>query len=95
MRNLFTLLLVLAVSAQAGLLYLGYQRQAHQEATLAAQEQQIKELRSQLDEQQALVMTLQQESVGAMVKKANEVIVDGWVRLQARLRPSLKKRGRR
>lgn len=78
MRNLFTLLLVLAVSAQAGLLYLGYQRQAHLEATLAAQEQQIKELRSQLDEQQALVMTLQQESVGAMVKKANEVIVDGW-----------------
>ncbi|MBU2886993.1 hypothetical protein KO507_14580 [Gilvimarinus agarilyticus] len=78
MRNLLTFVLFLVVAIEAGLLYLGHQRQLELQADLVEQQKAITALQVKVDQQAQTLGALEDETVGAMVQKANAVIVGGW-----------------
>lgn len=91
MKNLFTLLLFLAVIAEAAALYWGYENQQEMQLTLASQQQQISQLQAELAAQQQALSAIEEKSVGAMVKKANTVIVEGWDAIATSVESELEK----
>ena len=76
--RLLLILLVVAVCAQGAALYWGYEQHRGLKARVTSLEAQQAELQAQADGLKATIKKMEQDSVGAMVKKANQVIVQGW-----------------
>ena len=76
--RLLLILLVMAVCAQGAALYWGYEQHMDLKSRVVALETQQAELRVQAQSLKATIKKMEQDSVGAMVKKANQVIVQGW-----------------
>jgi F0F1-type ATP synthase membrane subunit b/b' len=78
MRGFLLLLLWLVVLAQGAVMYWGYEREQVLSSQVAALQEQTQTLQQTLDVQQRQLTAMEQESVSAMVSKANKVIVSGW-----------------
>lgn len=78
MTKFVTVLLLAVVLLQALALYHGYQRQDKTDGQLVHLQQQVTLLEQRLVQQEAQIRTLEEQSVSAMVDKANTVIVEGW-----------------
>ncbi|UTF60457.1 hypothetical protein [Gilvimarinus sp. DA14] len=76
--RLLLILLVIAVSAQGAALYWGYQQHMQLKARVAELESQSADLQARAQALSNTIKKMEQDSVGAMVKKANQVIVQGW-----------------
>ncbi|WP_157497837.1 hypothetical protein [Gilvimarinus chinensis] len=76
--RLLLILLVIAVSAQGAALYWGYQQHLQLTARVAELETQSAALQTRAEALGNTIKKMEQDSVGAMVKKANQVIVQGW-----------------
>ncbi|WP_041523640.1 hypothetical protein [Gilvimarinus agarilyticus] len=78
MRGLMMVLLWVVVLAQAAVLYMGYQREQALSAEVASLRSEMTSLRQNVAQQRKKLVQIEQQSVSAMVAKANKVIVEGW-----------------
>ncbi len=78
MRGFLLLLLWLVVVVQSAVLYLGYEREQALSAEVAALHDELATLNNNVAELRNKVAAMEQQSVSAMVAKANKVIVQGW-----------------
>ncbi|MDO3385771.1 hypothetical protein QWI17_07975 [Gilvimarinus sp. SDUM040013] len=91
MGKLLVFVMLVLLFAEAGALYLGYERQKVMQGQLVSQQNQIIQLQQQLAVQNELIASLEEDSVGAMVKKANAVIVEGWDAIATSVESELEK----
>lgn len=78
MRGFLLLLLWLVVLVQGAVIYWGYEREQVLTTQVVALQKQTETLQQALEAQQRKLAAMEQESVSAMVSKANKVIVSGW-----------------
>ncbi|MDO3382193.1 hypothetical protein [Gilvimarinus algae] len=76
--RLMVLLLVLAAIAGGAALYWGYAQQQVLTVRVATLEKELASVKSELASTKSKLQAMEQDSVGTMVKRANEVIVKGW-----------------
>lgn len=76
--RLMVLLLVLAAIAGGAALYWGYAQQQVLTVRVVTLEKELASVKIELASTKSKLQAMEQDSVGTMVKRANEVIVKGW-----------------